>query len=320
MSTLKAPKAQKYKVIFIGTSEFAVPILKSLISCRLSPVAIVTQPDKKVGRKQEIKYSPVKKLALKHKISPILQPERIIEAKPEIERLEPDLIIVAAFGQIIPKEILDIPKKGCLNIHPSLLPKYRGPSPIQSVILAGEKVTGVTIILMDEKIDHGPIIQDTRYKIQDTRLTYKELLEKLADLGAELLIETIPRWMEGKIKPKPQDEKKATYTKILRKEDGQIDWQKNAEDLERQIRAFDTWPKSYTYIKSKILKILEVDVINSESDKQKGEVFLTNKKQLAVQTGKGQLKLEEVQLEGRSPMKARDFLNGYPQIIGVIFS
>jgi len=210
------------KIIFMGTPEFGAIILEGLIKANYKLVLVITAPDKPVGRKQILTPSPVKVVAQKYKI-PILQPEKIQEAIAEIRATSPGLVIVAAYGQILPKEILDIPKYGCLNFHPSLLPKYRGPSPIQYAILNGEKKTGVTIMLMNEKMDHGPILAQSALIVEEDE-TGQSLHNKLANLGARLLMETIPKWQKGMIKPQPQDEKKVTFTKILSREDGKINW------------------------------------------------------------------------------------------------
>ncbi len=246
----------KLKIIFIGTPEFGAIILEGLIKNNLKPVLVITAPDKPVGRKQILTPPPVKTIAQKYNIL-IEQPKKIKNLKLKIKNLKPDLGIVAAYGHIIPQEILTIPKYGFLNVHPSLLPKYRGSSPIQFTILNGEKKSGVTIILMDEKIDHGKIISNFQFQISNKKITYPELLKELAKLGVKLLLETIPKWARGEIKPKPQNEAKAIYTKILTKEDGKIDWQKSTEELERKIRAFCPWPGSYTIWqdKGKLIKI-----------------------------------------------------------------
>lgn len=302
---------KKIKTILIGTSEFAVRIYDRIYE-KFNIVAAITTPDKPVGRKQELTPSPVKVWAEKNKL-PVLQLEKIKE-------LKPDLIILAAYGQIIPKEILDIPKYGALNIHPSLLPKYRGASPIQATILNGDEETGVTIMLMDKKMDHGQIISNFQFSIFN-KPAYEELSNKLADLGAELLIKTLPDYINGKIKAKPQDHSKATFCKIIKKQDGKIDWNKSAEEIERQIRAYHQWPGAYTFWNNKQLKILEAETIFRQTqDKKIGEVFLADNKELIVQTGSGILILKQVQLEGKRLMAAKDFLNGHPKIIGTIFS
>lgn len=279
--------SKNLKMIFVGTSEFGAIILEKMIKAGYRPILVITMPDKPVGRKQIITPPLVKLIAQKYDL-PIEQPEKIKDLKPKIENLNPDLIIVADYGQIIPKEILDLPKYGCLNIHPSLLPKYRGPSPIQATILNGDKETGVTIIKMTEKIDAGPIIAQSKFKNQISKMNFLQLRNKLAELGAELLIKTIPFWINGQIKPKKQLEKKATFTKILKKEDGLINWQKSAEEIERQIRALNPWPGTYTFYQGKRLKILEAEAINH------------------------QLVIKKVQLEGKKPVAFKDFLHGHP--------
>jgi len=322
----------KIRTILIGTPEFAEKIFRKfydVLKDRLEIIAVVTTQDKPVGRKQILTPSPVKKWAEENNLK-ILQPEKI--ADPEqcrrIKELTPDLIILTAYGQIIPKEILGIPKYGALNVHPSLLPKYRGASPIQAAIL-NEQETGVTIILMDEEMDHGPIISNLKSQISNPKITYRELSEKLANLGAELLIKTLPDWISGKIKAGPQDHVKATFCKIIKKEDGKIDWNKSAEEIEKQIRTYAAWPTAYAEIlnpKSQILnklKILNAEIQNKNTEHKIGEVFLDENKpacrrgrNLCVQTGDGILILKQVQSEGKKPMPIKDFLNGHPEIVG----
>jgi methionyl-tRNA formyltransferase len=312
-------------IVFWGTPEFAAIILDTLIKNKYLPVAVVTAPDKPVGRKKILTPPPVKVLAQKHNLF-ILQPVKIKEnfnLKSEILNLKPDLFIVSAYGLILPKEILDIPKYGSLNVHPSLLPKYRGASPIQATILNGDKVTGVTIILMDEKMDHGPILAIKEFEIKNLKITYPELSYELANLGAKLLIETLPKWLKGEIKPIPQDDLKATYTKIIKKEDGKINWQRSAEEIERMIRAYSPWPGTYTFLKfknrkPKMLKIIKAEILKINHQKEPGIVFLTENKKLAVTCGQDALILEEIQLEGKRQMAAREFINGHPWIIGSI--
>jgi methionyl-tRNA formyltransferase len=235
----------------------------------------------------------------------------------KIKDLAPDLIILTAYGQIIPQEILDIPKYHALNIHPSFLPKYRGASPIQSVILNGEIETGVCLMIMDAEMDHGDIISNSRFLISN-KPTYKELSKNLSDVGAELLIKTLPDYIDGKIQPQEQNHSQMTLCKLIKKEDGKIDWNKSAQEIERQIRAFQEWPESYTDFNGKILKILEADLSIIPSNKKPGEVFFTEQNNLAVQTSNGFLILKTLQLEGKNPIPAKDFLNGHKEIIGTI--
>jgi methionyl-tRNA formyltransferase len=311
-------KKQKYtRFIFIGTSEFAAIVLADLIKKKWLPLLVVTQPDKKTGRKQILTPSPVKKVAQKHNL-PILQPLKIKTCKLEIEKYNPDLIIVAAYRQIIPREILNLSRKGCLNIHASLLPLYRGPSPIQKSILDGNKKTGATVIKMDEKIDHGPIISNIKYQISNIKITNEELSKELAILGAKLLIETIPKWIEGKIKPRIQDEKRATYTKIITKKDGLIAWQGKAIDIERQVRAHLPWPSAYTFWQGKHVKILEAGIYSTNFKLKPGQVFKTENNEIAVATSEKALIIKKLQLEGKKPILASEFLKGHSQIIGSI--
>ncbi|OGZ34505.1 MAG: methionyl-tRNA formyltransferase, partial [Candidatus Portnoybacteria bacterium RBG_13_41_18] len=248
---------EKINVVFFGTPEFAVPILKELINSDFKPSAVITSGDKPVGRNQEITHPPVKILAQKYEI-PVFQPTTKEELVKKVTELKPDLIIVTAFGTILPKAIIDLPKYGSINVHPSLLPKHRGPSPIQFSILNGDQTTGVSIMLMNEKIDEGPILTQEKINIEKDD-TSQILQNKLSVLGGRLLIKTLSYWIILKemprsaqylIYPQPQDNSKATYTKILTKSDGKIFWNKTAQELERQIRAFYPWPGSFTYFKS----------------------------------------------------------------------
>jgi methionyl-tRNA formyltransferase len=273
----------KPKIIFIGTPEFGAIILEELIKAKLAPILVITAPDKPVGRKQTITPPPVKLIAQKYNI-PIIQK---LEIKEKV-----DLIIVAAYGKIISKEILDIPKFGCLNVHPSLLPKYRGASPIQTAILNGDEKTGVTIMLMDEKMDHGPILASREYPMTNDQ--YPKIHNDLARLGADLLIETIPKYINKEIKAKEQDHTKATFTKIIKKEDGQADWSKTPQEIERQIRAFSPWPSTFTFVKKDAkqirVKVLEVEIKDNK------------------------LVIKKVQPEGKNAMNYQEYLKGYPKL------
>ncbi|HDY72874.1 MAG TPA: methionyl-tRNA formyltransferase [bacterium] len=252
---------KRIKTILMGTSEFAERIFTNFYQrLNFDIAAVVTTPDKPAGRKQKLLPSPVKKFAEENKL-PVFDFEHIKDPQSidKIKELNPDLIILCAYGQIVPKEILEIPKYGALNIHPSLLPKYRGASPIHAAILNGDKISGVTIMLMDEKMDHGDIISNFKFQISKPKITYKELEDKLIDVSADLLIKTLPNWIEGKIKAQAQDHSKATFCKIIKKQDGKIDWNKSAEEIERTIRAFHQWPTSYTFFNNKQLKVLGAD-------------------------------------------------------------
>jgi methionyl-tRNA formyltransferase len=317
----------------MGTPEFAENIFRKFYNTlkdKIEIIAVITAQDKPVGRKQVLTPPPVKKWAQENGL-PVFQPDKIRNPEwvQKIQELSPELIVLTAFGQIIPQEILDIPKYGALNIHPSLLPKYRGASPIQSVILCGETETGVCLMIMDKDMDHGPILGISKLESLNPKITYAELIKKLSDLGAELLIRTLPDWIEGKIKAREQDHNQATFCKLIKREDGKIQWDKNAEEIERMIRALNPWPGTYCEFesqKSKIksqndsakLKILDADTINKNTDHKVGEVFLDENRNLCVQTGNGFFILKQVQLEGKNPMTAKDFLNGHKEIIGTI--
>ncbi|MDA2922616.1 methionyl-tRNA formyltransferase [Patescibacteria group bacterium AH-259-L07] len=322
-------------IVFFGTPEFAAVILKMLVEAELQPAAIVTSSDKPVGRKQILTPSPVKELALQYNLK-IFQPETLknnLEIINNLSLLKPDLFVLAAYGLILPQEILDIPKYGCLNIHPSLLPKYRGASPIQAALLNGDNAIGVTIIVMDEKVDHGPIIANAEFRMQNTEFTYSELSKQLAELGGKLLIKVLPGYLNGKIKSIPQDHTKATFTKRIKKQDGKIDWSKSAQYIEAMTRAYYSWPTVYSNLtieprkKSKIsngasnkrLKVIRADILDVKHNKHPGTIFLTKSKQLAVACGKNALLLKKIQLEGKKPISGKDFLNGYPNIVGAVF-
>ncbi len=284
---------KKTKTIFIGTSEFAAPILEALVHCSLFVVrCVVTAPDKPVGRKKEITPSPIKTAALRNNLS-VLQPEKISEISEKISKLKPDLIITASYGQIIPKNILDVPKYGSINIHPSLLPKYRGPSPIQTAILNGDKVTGISIMLMDEKMDNGPILAQKKVAIKNKE-NYQSLEKRLSLKSASFLSEILPQYVQGKIKPKKQNDSEAVYTKILSRQDGQIDWRKSAQEIERMLRAFEPWPGIWTNFGKRRVKILKAKAVQKP-------------RATAIKTGKGYLLLEIVQPEGKKPMSAKEF-------------
>lgn len=322
------------KIVFIGTPTFSAIILEELSQSEYKPILVITAPDRPVGRGRIITPPPVKVLAERYNI-PVKQPESIDNCKLEIKNCKPELIVVAAYGQILPKEILEIPKYGCLNVHPSLLPKYRGPSPIQNAILNDDKETGVTIFLMDEKMDHGPILTQRKLRIEknDSSLT---LRDKLAKLGANLLIETISKWQKGLLKPIPQDETKATYTKILTRQDGRIIWKKTAQELEREIRAFSGWPGSFTFWERKgkmvRIKITKARVLKSTGGISYpiGKTLVVPQNEIGVQCGtqptatigflrRGDfLVIEKLQMEGKEEMGSEEFLRGHPDFIGTI--
>lgn len=322
------------RLIFMGTPQFAVPSLVALAEARtpgrLVPesveiAVVVTRPDKPAGRGQGVVMSPVKERALALGLSvwqpgPLRRPENL----EELRRLAPDVIVVAAFGQILRREVLDLPPLGCINVHASLLPRHRGASPIAGAILAGDQETGVTIMLMDEGLDTGQILSQRSIPIapDDTTGT---LSEKLSHLGADLLLETLPRWFAGSLTPQPQDDAQATHTPLLKKEDGIINWQLPAEVLARQVRAYTPWPGTFTTWRGKTLKVLRATALDpgatAEEAEPAGKVSLQaidGARALVVRCGQGLLRLEVIQLEGKRALGADEFLRGQSAILGEI--
>jgi len=293
---------KKIKIVFLGTPEFSSTILDQLIKNNYKPILVITAPDKPVGRKNIITAPITKILAEKHKI-PVLQPSKIKDLKTEIENLKPDLGIIVAYKQIISKDILGIPKYGFLNIHPSLLPKYRGPAPIQTAILNGDKQTGTTIILIDDKIDHGKIVSSASYQMPND-ITFEELSRELATISAQLLIQTIPKYINQKIKPKAQNESKVSFTKIIKKEDGEIDWSKSAQEIEKQIRAFDPWPGSFFFLRKKDKKI-RIKILKAYISKSE------NPEKISMKCKKDYLIIEKLQQAGKKPLSAEEFKKGF---------
>jgi methionyl-tRNA formyltransferase len=314
-----------YRVVFMGTPHFAIPTLQSLIeeyttpSSRGQVVGVFTQPDRPSGRGRTLQPAPVKALALEHDL-PVYQPKslRKPEAQAEVRALRPDVIIVAAFGQIVPSAVLDLPSFGCINVHASLLPRWRGAAPVAAAILAGDDVTGVTIMKMDAGLDTGPIIRQRSLPIasDDTR---ESLTERLAQLGAELLRDTLPDWFAGNIQPQPQDEEEVLYAPKIEKEQGRIDWHEAAEVIGRQVRAFYPWPGAYTYWQDEPLKILAASAggegPEETTQRPPGTVIETSGGP-AVVTGAGLLQLRQVQPAGKRPMPADAFVRGARGFIG----
>ena len=307
------------KLIFMGTPGFAASVLKALIG-QYEIVAVVTQPDRRAKRGRKLEASPVKVVALAHDLA-VLQPPslRQPDALAELRALAPDVIVVAAFGQILRAEVLAIPPRGCLNVHASLLPLYRGAAPVAAAILSGEEETGVTIMLMDEGMDTGPILSQAACPIspQDTR---GSLSARLAQLGADLLMDTLPRWLAGEIVPQLQDHSQATYSKIIAKQDGLIDWSQSAVEIWRRSRAYHPWPGAYTYWRGKLLKVLKAEALPQWSGEGEPGLVMTLHEGLAVATGQGALLLGEVQLAGKRALSARDFVRGQRDFVGSVLS
>ena len=304
--------SKKIKIIFVGTPDFGVLSLIELINDEnFDIISVITQKDKKIGRKQELRAPIIKETALEYNL-PVLQPKKISNIAEKIKQLSPDLIIVIAYSQIIPKKILEIPEYGVLNVHASLLPKYRGASCIQAAIANGDKNTGVTIMQMDQNLDTGPILAQKKIEIKNTD-TSEILFNKLSRLGAEILIPTIKNYIKNKIKPIPQDDSIANYVNILKKSDGHINWNKAAKEQERFIRAMHPWPGSFGKLETKnqTIKIIEVEhepiLINKHKS---GTIFLDNNK-LFIQCAKNSLEIKKLQLSGKKIMTDKEFINGY---------
>lgn len=300
------------RIVFMGTPDFALPSLKALITHH-DVVGVVTQPDRPVGRKGILTPPPVKLLALQHNI-PIIQPEKLRQpdAIAWLEAARADAFVVAAFGQLLPQRVLDIPAKGCLNVHGSLLPRWRGAAPIQAAIRAGDAETGITLMLMDAGLDTGPMLAKRSIPINRTD-TAETLYPRLADLGAELLIETLPAYLAGTLTPQPQNEDEVTYAPQISKQDGLINWQEPAIVIERLIRAYTPWPSTYTMWEGRQLKI--TDAAAKDGHAAPGTV-VRSANEIGVGCGEGILVLNEVQPEGKKSMKALDFVNGYPAFVG----
>jgi methionyl-tRNA formyltransferase len=317
------------KVLFMGTPDFASGILEAIIAGRHEVVCAVTQEDKPKGRSDRLVASPVKECALAHGI-PVLQPHRIkdAEAVEELRKYDADIFVVAAYGQILSREILDMPRYGCINTHASLLPRYRGAAPIQWAVVDGEEKTGVTIMRMDEGLDTGDILYVSEVDITSDE-TGESLFNKLEDCGKKLIVEALDRIEAGDINPIKQDETKATYAKLLNKQMGEIDWSMTAVGIERMIRGFTPWPGTYTYLNGKLLKVLGAGIADEDEVKRvcsdpaadkaagiPGSIAGVSGDAVYVLTGGDYLKITELQLEGKKRMSARDFLMGFKLTAG----
>jgi len=303
------------RVVFMGTPDLSAKIFRALHEAGYNIVGVFTQPDKKVGRKQLIEKSPVRILAEENNI-PVFTPARLDEfATNELSALQPDLIVLIAYGKILPQTILDLPKYGAINIHPSILPKYRGPSPIQNALLNGDEITGTTIMKMDASMDTGDILAQETITIENQE-TYSELENKSSDLSIKTLLKILPRWVAGEITPQKQDSSAATYCKMIQKNDGQIDWQDSAQNIYNKYRAFQNWPGIFTTWNGKRLKLNKINfTADISSTHSNGEIFQIDDR-ICVQAADGAIELHEVQLEGKPSMQTSNFLNGYPKFIG----
>ena len=298
------------RVVFMGTPDFAVPTLQAMID-HYDVIAVVTQPDKPKGRGKSVAFSPVKEKALEYKI-PVYQPVKAREPEfvEKLKKLDPDVIVVVAFGQILSKEILEIPKYGCINGHASLLPMYRGSGPIQWVVINGEKETGITTMRMDEGVDTGDMIEKVVVPI-DSKETGGSLFDKLKEVSAQLMVSTVKKIENGTAVYTPQGDGKTCYAPMLTKKMGDIEFSKPAQQIECLIRGLNPWPSAYTKLHGKSLKVWDADVVKGRPDVEPGTILEVTKETIIVQTGEDALALREIQLAGKKRMNTSAFLLGY---------
>lgn len=317
------------RIVFMGTPAFAVPTLQHLLKTEFSVVGVVCQPDRPSGRGKNVQVGPVKALALSQNI-PVVQPEKMKDPKlmETLRTWEPDLVVVAAFGRILPKTILDLPPKGCLNVHGSLLPKYRGAAPIQWAVIQGDVKTGVTIMLMDEGMDTGAILQQEEIPIGPDE-TSGELASRMAQVGGTLLGRTLRGWIAGTIPPLPQNDSAATLAPILTKADGLMSWEQPARCLANRIRGLSPWPGVYTFLEGARWGVWKVQVEDQEpgmlhtaydTPRAPGTITAVTKHAIRVQTGQGSLNLLEIQPENKKRMHVSDYLAGHRVTLGMTFS
>ncbi len=305
-------------LVFMGSPQFAVPTLETLARDH-TVLAVFTQPDKPAGRGQQLTAVPVKQWAVAHGI-PVQQPKSFRKEPQAIDvlrDLKPEVIVVAAYGLILPQAVLDVPPFGCLNVHGSILPRHRGAAPITSAILAGDAETGITIMKMDAGLDTGPMLSVAREAIRSDDTT-ASLSERMSHLGAQLMADTLPKYLNGEIVPQPQPAEGATYSPKIDKADAQIDWRKPAIEIERMVRAYIPWPGTQTLWNGVMLKVLKAWVMERQRDGETGRVVKLEDGSIGVMTGEGVLVLKEIQLAGRKAMKSEDFVRGQPKFIGAM--
>ena len=298
------------KVVFMGTPDFAVPVLDAILKAGHEVGYVVTQPDKAKNRGKKVQFTPVKELAVTHNIE-VLQPERIKESPETMEVLKaykPDIAVVVAYGQIIQKELLDLPKYGCVNVHASLLPKLRGASPIHHAILQGEEETGVTIMQMAEGLDTGDML--TKVSLPINGMNCEALHDQLAALGAKLLVDTLPMIEAGEVTPEPQDDALSSYAGLISKKDGVIDFTKTPEEIERQIRAFDPWPGAYCAYKGETMKLWKAEALDKKSDAEAGTIVKVSNEGIDICCGGRLLRATEIQMPGKKRVEVKAFLLG----------
>lgn len=313
-------KDRKDRVVFLGTAAFAVPTLDALVTAGVSPVAVYTQPDRPAGRGRNPRPSPVKERASALGL-PVVQPEtlRSAEAVAELSRLEPTVLVLAAYGLILPMAFLEVVPRGGLNVHPSLLPRYRGPAPVVWTILEGDKEAGVTIFHMDRGMDSGPIVSQRRISLLGDE-TAGELTDRLAREGAALLVETLAPWLREEIEPRPQVEAEATYSRLLSKSDGELDFTRPADELERRVRALNPWPGTFTRLGGRRLSILHARAHDDSGGNLRPGEVMESASTLGFQIGtaQGTLNAQEVQLEGKRAVSAEEFARGRRDLSGSV--
>lgn len=306
------------RIVFMGTPDFSVPALTALVEAGHDVIAVVTQPDKPKGRGKEVQMTPVKEKAQEYNI-PVYQPVKARDPKfvSLLSEMNPDAMVVAAFGQILPQSILDIPKYGCINIHASLLPKYRGASPIQYAVINGERESGITTMMMAASLDTGDILEQESVPL-DEKETGGSLHDKLSDIGGRLILTTLKKLEDGTAVRTVQNEAETCYVGMIKKSMGDIDWNQDAVSIERLIRGLNPWPSAYTTWEGKTLKLWAADVLDDEYEGTCGQVVKTGKDCLYIKTGKGTLAVKELQLQGKKRMDTGAFLRGYPIAEGTI--
>ena len=311
---------ENIRVVFMGTPDFSVPILEGLIE-NYDVVGVVTQPDKEIGRNHELRFSPIKECAIKHNIT-VLQPAKIRKDYHDILKLKPDIIITCAYGQIIPKELLDYPKYGCINVHASLLPKLRGGAPLHRAIMNGESKTGITIMYMDEHMDTGDMISKEEILIDFTD-TVGDIHDKLSFLGRDLLLKTVPDIISNKVKPIKQNDSEATYAPLIKREDELVDFNKKSLEIYNQIRGLNPYPVAYAILDGKVIKIYSAIIKdNIYTSKQNGEIVRIYDDGIGISTSDSEIILKEIKPEGKRKMSAKEYLNGVDKnkLIGKVFN
>lgn len=306
------------RTVFMGTPDFAVNVLEEMVKAGHEIGYVITQPDKARDRGKKVQFTPVKEKALEHGLE-VLQPERVRgneELLAQLTAYNPDIMVVVAYGQILPKEILDLPKLGCVNVHASLLPKLRGASPIQNAIVTGETVTGVTIMQMGEGLDTGDML--TKVEVEIGSMNGEQLHDALAEAGAKLLVETLPMLERGEITPEPQDDSLSTYAGLIRKQDGKIDFNKSPEEIERLIRGFDPWPGAFCDHNGTVMKLWAAKPLNDTCEKENGTVVAADQDGLKICCGGKILLVTEIQVPGKKRVSVRDYLRGNAIEVGTV--